>query len=357
MTNRTYFVFVILVAMIGLVFALLTVFSSSREKPIHQQLYPIAKSPFKTSLSAIGIVQASSENILIGTPVRRLVNKVPVTVGNKVKQGDILFTLDDRVLEAQKKEKEVAYAKAIAELHKMQAMPRREEVVPLEEQVKALEADLELAKNQYEMAKNLTDSRSISQEEFNKRRYHHQQTEAKLAQAKAELEKVKVGSWKFDLDLAEISVEQAKANLIYIQAEIDQTIVRSPIDGEVLQVNIHPGEMPPTDTTKNPLMILGNVNELNLRVEIDQFDAPYFQSNQPAVAYLQGNANIKVELRFVRIEPLLIAKQTFTNDISEKIDTKVLPVIYKFTRGDLPIYVGQQMDVFIKTQQPSESAK
>lgn len=352
MTNRKYFIIIIVLALMGLIYALIYVIAT-RSSPIAlEEPFPPAKSPFKTSIFGVGIVEPNTENIYIGTALSRIVDKVLVKAGDKVNRGDILFTLEDRDLEAEKKVRESAYKKTLAELQKLKAMPRSEEVVPFEAQVKSYEAELELAKNQYEMAKNLGDSRAISQEEFNKRLYHYQQMKSKYDQAKADLDKIKAGSWKYDIDIAEIDAEQALANLKRTEAEINRTIIRSPIDGEVLQVKIHEGELPPADSYKNPLMILGNVDLLHLRVDIDQFDAPYFQPEMPAVAYLQGNANVKVDLHFVRIEPFLSGKQNLTNDILQKIDSKVLSVIYSFHKGNQQIYVGQQMDAFIEVHYP-----
>ncbi|MHB8523242.1 MAG: hypothetical protein ACYDH9_21155 [Limisphaerales bacterium] len=42
-------------------------------------------------------------------------------------------------------------------------------------------------------------------------------------------------------------------------------------------------------------------------------------------------------------------KKSLTGDSAERVDTRVLQVISSSKRGDLPIYGGQQMDVFINT--------
>ena len=57
--------------------------------------------------------------------------------------------------------------------------------------------------------------------------------------------------------------------------------------------------------------------------------------------------DIKARLDFVRLEPYVVPKKSLTGDSSERVDTRVLQVIFAFERGDLPIFVGQQMDVFI----------
>jgi hypothetical protein len=66
-----------------------------------------------------------------------------------------------------------------------------------------------------------------------------------------------------------------------------------------------------------------------------------------AVAYVRGNSSITTPLQFVRIEPFIVPKRSLTGDTTERVDTRVLQVIYAFEPGDLPVYVGQQMDVYI----------
>ena len=49
----------------------------------------------------------------------------------------------------------------------------------------------------------------------------------------------------------------------------------------------------------------------------------------------------------MRFEPYVVPKRSLTGDSTERVDTRVLQAIFSFTRGELPIFVGQQMDVFI----------
>jgi HlyD family secretion protein len=104
------------------------------------------------------------------------------------------------------------------------------------------------------------------------------------------------------------------------------------------------------DPVRNPMMIIGNTEEKYLEVSINQYTAPYFRSDSPAVAFLQGDNRIEYPLQFVRLEPYLVNKQNLTGDISERVDTRVLHVIYKFKNDAEGIFVGQQMDVFIEAE-------
>lgn len=350
--HRKYFSYLIGAALVSVVLVIASMWHQSHKQvPIPQILLaqrPL--SPYSSYISAVGIVEPESENIFIGTPVNRIVESVDVQVDEKVKKGQVLFRLECRDLQAELNSRWMSYANSLAQLQKLEALPRWEDLAVAESMMKSAEIDLSQAKSIYDNAEGAQNNGALSKEEVNRRKYNYELAQAKVDQLRADLDKTKAGAWKPDLEIARLAVLQAKAEVDRVDAEIERTVIRSPIDGTVLQIKIHPGEFPPADSSRTPPMIVGNIKELNLRVSINQFDASYFHASAPAVAYLQGNAQVKFPLHFVRLEPYFVSKQVLTNDISDKVDSRVLQVIYCFEKEDERIFVGQQMDVFIETQ-------
>lgn len=349
--NRNYFSVIGLMALASLILIVFFLWEENKTTPIAPPVILQAHSPFPTYISGVGVAEPKSENILIGTPVNRVVEKVLVTPGKKVKKGDWLFCLEDRDLKAELLSKQVAYKSALAKVQRLEALPRPEDLISKEAALKSSQAELDLARSQYEMVERLPDPRAISQEERERRFTNLKQATAKWEEANSELNKVKAGVWGPDLEIAKLEVLQSEANMKRIEADIERTIIRSPIDGTVLQVKIHEGESLP-DPNSTPMMIVGNLDEIYLKVSINQFDIPYFHKHAPAVAFLQGNAKIKYPLEFVQVEPFLVSKQNLTNSIKEKVDTRVLQIIYRIKAEGQPIFVGQQFDVFIATHYP-----
>ena len=155
---------------------------------------------------------------------------------------------------------------------------------------------------------------------------------------------------RFAAQKAEAQLAQARAELKSSETELDRLTVRAPVDGQVLQLKVHPGEFAPVAATaagQPPLILFGSVALLHVRVDVDENDAWRVRVGAPATGYLRSNKNIKTPLTFVRFEPYVLPKKSLTGDSTERVDTRVLQVIFSFTRGDLPIFVGQQMDVFI----------
>lgn len=348
--KRNYFIMIVIVALLCLFLIFFTLLWEI-ETPVKKDvtLAPPPAAPFKTYITGVGVVEPSSGNILIGTPVNRIVQKVLVTVGQKVTPGEILFRLDNHDLQAEMNMQLAAYEIAQAKYQKLKAYPRAEDLAEAEASLKNFKVELELAKRENERVRSLPDPRALSEEEKNRRNFNYEQAEAKFLEAKIKYDKIQSGTWTPDLKIARYVVQQAKAQLERTKTEIERTLIRSPIEGTILQVNIHEGEFTPLDTSRVPLMILGDITQMNLKVSINQLDIPLFQPTAPAVAYLQGDSSRKFSLEFISIEPFVVGKQNFTNEIEEKIDTRVLKIIYRIKQDHASIFAGQLMDVFIET--------
>lgn len=293
-----------LVALAGVAFAVFSVVRGDKKPPSVPSVSEAPHSPDHASVAGSGIVEASTENISIGTQIAGIVAKIFVQIGSNVKAGDPLFKIDDRSL--------------LAELNIRRAT------------VQVAEAQLADAQYELALAKSLSVEHITSVEERDRKRFAAQKTEAQLAQARAEVKSS--------------------------ETDLERLTVRAPVDGQVLKLKVHLGEFAPvaaTATGEPPLILLGSVTPLHVRVDVDENDAWRVRAGAPALGYLRGNKNIKTPLTFVRFEPYVVPKKSLTGDSAERVDTRVLQVIFSFKRGDLPIYVGQQMDVFIDTPEPN----
>jgi HlyD family secretion protein len=128
----------------------------------------------------------------------------------------------------------------------------------------------------------------------------------------------------------------------------ERRTVRAPIAARVLQIKIHPGEFAQSGVLVTPLMLLGDDMRLNVRVDIDENDAWRVLPDAAALAYVRSNPELKTALKFERIERYVVPKVSLTGDSTERTDMRVLQVLYSFDPTALPVYVGQQMEVYIE---------
>lgn len=343
-----------LVAIMGLTFGVWKVYKSNyldRPSPSHPA-QPVAMGiPAVRQIAGAGLIEARKKNIPIGAPEPGVVTDVFVVIGQNVSKGDSLFQLDDRDLKSQLIVKEAAVAASKASLARLENAPRKEDVPPAEAAVEEAHARLDDTEAAFARSQRLYERQMLPAGDYDKDRFAAAAARATLAKVTADLRKIRAGTWVEDLKVARSLVIQAEAELTSIKIRLDRLTVRALTDGEILQVNVDPGQFAAI-VWKDPLIVLGDVNRLHVRVDIDENDAPLFVNGAKAFARLKGNADSKFDLEYYRTEPYIIPKKSLTGDNSERVDTRVLQVLYALSdKRDVDLHVGQQLDVFIEAAQ------
>jgi HlyD family secretion protein len=335
---------------LALVFAMVSV---ARLRPAQAKVEPYVQPPsaseFRSKVGAVGLVEASSENIAISVPVAGLVTQVYVKAGDRVQKGQRLFSLDDRDLRAELALRESSLELMRVRLAKLESSPRPEEIPPTEARVREAEALLSDAKVQLDLMDGVRDKRAIRAEDLERRRRGVEAAAARLDEARQSLQLLKAGTWSKDIDVARAEVRQAAAQVERIRADLDRLVITAPIAGEVLQCKVRPGEFATAGTVAQPLILLGSVDQLHVRADVDERDAPRVSTKARVLASVRGDTRQKYPLRFVRFEPFVVPKRNLTNDGTERVDTRVLQVIYALEKG-APVRAGQQMDVLIEAR-------
>jgi len=268
-----------------------------------------ARSPYADSVAATGLIEAARENVRIATVRAGLVQRVFVEVGSKVKRGEPLFQLDDREV-------------------KSRLETARAQVTALQAALKVEQTMLADARDQFARVEKLERQNVASEDERARKQFQLNNWEARVA--------------KIDAD-----IQAARAQAKQAETDLDLLTVNAPRDGTLLQVNTREGEHAALAPAE-PLMMLGETGKLQVRADVDEQNAPLVQAGQPAVAFLKGDTARPIPLRFVRIEPFVIPKRSLTGDSVERVDTRVLQIIFELDRPATPLYVGQQVDVFIQ---------
>jgi RND family efflux transporter MFP subunit len=295
-------------AIVGMLAAMKLAGQLRKTPPAPPPLVEPARSPYSNTVAATGIIEASRENVRVGTSKPGLITKVFVQVGSRVKEGDPLLQLDDREARAK-------VATTRSQVDALRAALKAEQVMAAD------------AADQFQRVDKLQKDKVASDDERIRKEFQWQNWQARVARLEA------------DIRAAQAVADQA-------QVELEVLTIRASRDGVVLQVNVRAGEYAETKPLE-PMMILGDVDRLQVRADVDEQNAPLVRPNQPAVAFLKGSTENPLPLRFVRIEPYVIPKKSLTGDSAERVDTRVLQIIYELDRASVPLYVGQQVDVFI----------
>jgi multidrug efflux pump subunit AcrA (membrane-fusion protein) len=336
------------IALCGALYAARVVALGSQPAPVALPVAEPARPPFDSYIAGSGIIEAASRNIAIGSPSSRLVAEVLVQIGDEVPHGAPLYRLESRVLEADLTVRKAELLAARAKLERLRLAPRPEEIPPAQARVDTAEATLADLSNQVKLWTAVSDRRAVSEEDLSRKRFAQKAAEARLTEARSQLELLKAGTWKPELEVAQAEVVEAEAHVVSAEAEIARLTVRAPVAGTVLQVNIRPGELAVSGPVSTPLILFGVLDPLHVRVDVDENDAWRFQKDAEAVAFVRGNRDLKTKLKLAWVEPFVVPKRSLTGDSTERVDTRVMQVVYSFDRKALPVYLGQQMDVFIQ---------
>ncbi len=305
-----YITFAVALAGIFLIFKVSNTIKSQESSIPAAPPEPPAERPYANMVAASGIIEAFEENVTIAVPQPGLVIAVPVRVGQTVKKDDVLFQLDPRDYQAQLLLAEAAIEQANAA-------------------TLVAEAQLSRAQSMFDRLNKIEDKRAIIEQDLQSRKDDLAVTQAQRNATEAEKK----------------AAEAKRASIVQL---IERLNVRAPRNGTILQLHVRAGEWAGTDP-KNPSLILGRTDLLQTRVDIDEQNAVRIQKNQKAIAHIKGDSEHPIELKLEYIEPFVVPKMSLTGSSTERVDTRVLQVIFSFTPPqEFPVYVGQQVDVFIE---------
>jgi multidrug efflux pump subunit AcrA (membrane-fusion protein) len=83
-------------AALGVAAVIVMVIQGNHNSTVSQPVTQPANAPFSSYIFGPGIVEASTENISVGTPVSGIVTAIFVKWGDRVKAGDPLFKVSFR---------------------------------------------------------------------------------------------------------------------------------------------------------------------------------------------------------------------------------------------------------------------
>ena len=331
-----------LLALIGLIAAAIFIWTDlpNRELTEPEQKPAQATGALANSarVAGSGVVEPSSEIVDIGSALSGLVTDLRVQPGDRVEKGQVLFTIDDRALRAQLGETRARINEASASVGEAEAS-----IAAARAAIREARSAESIANRQLALFRNIDDPAAISRSEViaaegnaSQARERRRVAETQLAQAQTRLGQ------------ARARVESARSTASRSTTEIGRAVVRAPMRGEILAVNIRPGEFIATQGGGGgaPFIQMGETTPLHIRIDIDESEAARVEIGAEATVSARGDAGNSVQAKFVRAEPQVVPKRSLTNSAAERVDVRVLQLIYALP-SDANMRVGQQVDAFI----------
>lgn len=318
--RKTLFVLVLAAAIAPV--AALSNFTGASTQP------PLTIAPIEAfDVGALGRIEPQSEVLQVNAPSMMeppVVEKLMVDVGEKVAAGQILAILDNNRRElADVDQAKAAVILAEKALARVKAGAKIGDIDAQEAQILRTKERLALAKKQHSRFSNLhrSNNAAVSEEDVDIRATEVDVIRNELRQQEATLVALREVR-NVDVEEAEANLGLQKAALQRAEAELETSLIRSPIDAEILRINCRQGER---IDGAGSLLDLGDTRKMDVVAEIHESDVLKIRLGQPAQIFLR-NLNVTLEGHVIELGRLIGRKDVLSTDPVDDTDARVMEV-------------------------------
>ena len=358
MRNKTLFFLSVIGILVGLVSAYIY---GVEKKPLPPAFSP-ASNPYAKGIYANGIIesyQTNGANINIYPEVPGTVVKISVAEGESIRRGTPLLIMDDSVQRATAEQQKSQAEAALALLEELKAQPRKENLEIAGAQVDFAAASVKTAQDQLAKLRKSYElnPKSVSKNDLDNAENAVKTAKANLEVARKQYELTKAGAWIYDIRNQENQYKALIKAYTASVALLDKYVIKAPADGVVLAINAAAGSyISPQGTYDtytqgaDPVIVMGSPQDfIAVRCYIDEILVHRLPqlSQMKAQMFIRGT-DISIPLEFVRVQPYVSPKIELSNQRQERVDVRVLPVIFRFVRPkNVSLYPGQLVDVYV----------
>jgi HlyD family secretion protein len=311
-------------AILGLLGGLVSAYIFGIEKKPQQPAFTPASNPFGNGIYANGIIesyQSNGENINLYPEVPGTITNISVAEGESVQKGKPLLVIDDSVQRAATEQQRAQAEAALAQIGQAEA------------NLKSVQDQLDKQKKSFSL-----EPRSVSKDALD-----NAENAALVAKA--------------TLEVARKQYQAANKAYQASNSLLSKYTLKAPADGVVMAINAAVGSYISSQGSYDtytgglvPVIAMGG-DQLyyGVRCYIDEILVQRLPSvgKVDAKMFIRGT-DVKIPLEFVRVQPYVSPKIQLSDQRSERVDVRVLPVIFRFAKPEnLSLYPGQLVDVYI----------
>ena len=226
----------------------------------------VVKGPLESLTSLPGVVEPENQATLSAKTGGR-VSWIGVKLGDSVKRGTPLLELDCEEVKAQLRQARGGLDAARANLARLLAGSRPEELKQAEAQLKQAEANLENARKDFERMKVLFEAGAVSEQQLDGARLKLSVAEAQHEVAVQQHLMAKGGPTAEAIQAARAQVEQAEGAVQLFESQLANARLISPIDGRVSMISPKVGEVVAPGV---PLVSVTDVSNLYVAVGVPE---------------------------------------------------------------------------------------
>ncbi len=248
---------------------------------------PVANGGGAVILNATGYIIAAHK-IELAAKVVGKVSSINVEKGDKVKSGQVLVRLEDDEYRARLLESQGQLETLKARLAQAEHGSRPEEIAKAKADVEQAIADRENSRVTLDRARGLVQEKVMAKQTLDDAQARYDGAAAKVASLERAFDLVKLGPRKEEIDALRAQVSQAQGTLNYAQVQLDNTVIRAPIDGTILERNVEKGEFVTTGFVgdkgaKGYVVSIADLRDLEVELDINQNDFAKLTATQPGI--------------------------------------------------------------------------
>ena len=358
MNNKVIFI----LSGIGVAIALGAAYISGEQKKVPPPVFNPAPNPYANGIYANGMVESylpSGENINIYPEVAGVVTSILVSEGQKVSNGTPLLVMDNAVQKATTEQLKSQADAALGLLDELKHQPRKEVLEVARAQMSLAKASLNTSRVQLQKQKRSyqLDLQSVSKDTLDNAIHAVKVAEANLIVSTRQYELTKAGAWVYDIQNQERQYKALYQAYKAADALLSKYTLKARSDGVVLSIMAAIGSYLTTQgiygtytEDMNPVLVMGSPQtQLAVRCYIDEILVPKLPATESIKAkmFIRGT-NTSIPLDFVRVQPYISPKIQLSNQRTERVDVRVLPIIFKFEKSkSINVYPGQLVDVYV----------
>ncbi len=234
------------------------VLSGGREKVVAVQVEKVQRRDVTQIVTGTGKIQPEVE-VKISAEVSGEIIEMPVKVGQNVKKGQLLVKIKPDFYIARKEAMEANLKSAMAQLE-------------------IARANLSKAESEFKRAEELYSKKLISDAEYENIKTNYSVAKAQYASATS-------------------AVEQAKASLKQAQEDLAKTVIYSPIDGVVTQLNAEIGErvVGTSQMAGTVIMVVADLSKMEARVDVSEVDVVHVSIGDTAILSVDAFPERKIK--------------------------------------------------------------
>jgi HlyD family secretion protein len=258
-------------------------------------------------LNATGYIVAAHK-IELAAKVVGKVASINVDKGDKVKAGEVLVRLEDDEYRANLLNSRGNLETLQARLAEAEHGSRPEEIAKAKADVDQARADQQNARVTLERTRGLVKDNILAKQALDDAEARYEAAAAKTVSFDRAFELVRLGPRQEEIDAMRAQVTQARGSLDYAQIQLDNTVIRAPINGTILERNVEKGEFVTTGFVgdkgaKGYVVSLADLNDLDVELDINQNDFAKLGPKQPGIVNTDAYPDRKYQGAIREVSP------------------------------------------------------